>query len=416
MKLRTWFLLAVVAVAACSARGGMVPLPGSPAAGIRHDALPLGKNSIWSVIESPNAPPGSDGLYEDVLNGVGGDSPKDVWAVGYDCCHTHGSQEYTHSLIVRWNGSSWSVVPPAKHEPSDTYLNAVAVISRADAWAVGTAPYPNRQAVIEHWNGAKWSLVSNPYVANGAILYSVVAISPKNVWAAGVGNFSALLEHWNGAEWSFVPGLTMGGLTVLNSIAATGPNDIMAAGSFSAPNLNLFAEHWNGTSWAYAAPSNSFFQSDFTGLTAVSKNDYWAVGWQEPNEANQVPQTLAERWTATAPEFVVAPTPNKDPKTGYLLYNELTGVATVSPNEVWAVGSWTYYPGSGTSRSLFERWNGAQWQVEPGPAALESGNNATDNELLGIARIRGRILWAVGNQSTPGSCCDETLTVQTTHR
>lgn len=408
------YLLAwmTIILASCSSGSQAVPSAVAPIGSRAMNETPLARTSIWSVIDSPNAPPGSDGLYGDSLLGVNGDASNDVWAVGNDCCYTHGSQEYTHSLIEHWNGSAWGIVPFPKNEPADSALHAVAAISSNDAWAVGNAFYPNNQAVIEHWNGKKWSVVSSPYVYNNAELLSLVAISPNNVWAAGEGNFAALLEHWNGKEWSFVPGLTMGGLTILTSIAATGPNDIMAVGNFSSPNLNFFAEHWNGSKWTDATPFNSFFQSDFAGVTAVSANNYWTVGWEQPNQANQVPQTLAEHWNGS--KFTLVPTPNKEPKSGYLLYNVLAGVVAQSSSDVWSVGSWTYYPGSGTTRSLFERWNGKAWRVAPGPPSLESSNNNTFNQLFGIAKPGSGGLWAVGNQAVP-NYGDETLTVSATH-
>ena len=405
--LRVYWACATIVLASCSSASQVVPSPAAPVRSGVANETPLARMSVWSVIDSPNVLP-RDGFYDDTLSGVSGDSPKDVWAVGNVCCYTHGSQEYTHSLIEHWNGSAWSIVPFAKDEPADSYLRAVAAISKNDVWGVGTAPYPNRQALIEHWDGKKWKVVSNPYVYNGATLYSIVAISSNNVWAAGVGNFAALLEHWNGSKWSFVPGLTMGGLTILTSIAATGPNDIMAVGTYSSPNLNFFAEHWNGSSWTDATPFNTFFQSDFASVTAVSANNYWTVGWEEPNQTNQVPQTLTEHWNGS--KFTLVPSPNKEPKSGYLLYNVLAGVVAQSSSDVWSVGGWTYYPGSGTTRSLFERWNGKAWRVEPGPPSLESNNNEAFNELLGIAKLRSGALWAVGNQNVPvyGT---ETLTV-----
>jgi hypothetical protein len=123
---------------------------------------------------------------------------------------------------LHWNGSKWSVVPFAKNEPADTYLHGVSAISPNDAWAVGNAPYPNNQAVAEHWDGKKWSAVATPYIDNPGELLSVVAISSNNVWAAGEGNFPAILEHWNGTSWSFVPAYTYG-LTSLTSIAPRVP-------------------------------------------------------------------------------------------------------------------------------------------------------------------------------------------------
>ena len=85
-------------------------------------------------------------------------------------------------------------------------------------------------------------------------------------------------------------------------------------------------------------------------MTAVSANKYWTVGWEEPNQTNQVPQTLTEYWSGSS--FTLVPSPNKEPKHGYLLTNQLDGVVAKSSSDVWSVGLWTYYPGSGTTPSL----------------------------------------------------------------
>ncbi len=372
--------------------------------------LPSLQGSVWSVIASPNIVDGSDGLYDNALDGVSGDAPNDVWAVGDDCCYPNGSQEYTHSLIEHYDGKAWRIIPAAKDEPADSQLHAVAAISSKDAWAVGNAPYPDNQALIEHWNGKTWSVVSSPHIANNAELLSIVAIAPNNVWAAGEGNDAAILEHWDGTQWSFVPGLTMGGLTILTSITATGPNDIMAVGNFFMPNANLFAEHWNGATWSFAAPVNTFYVSDFAGVTAASPKDMWAVGYERATETSQVPQTLTEHWNGS--QWSLVRSPNRDPKNSYPLLNELNGVVARSSHDVWAVGLWTWFQGDGTPRSLFEHWNGTAWRVEPGPPALESANNEASNGLLSIAGLPSGGLWSVGNQSVPGQCCSQTLTVQ----
>ena len=60
--------------------------------------------SAWSVV-----PPADDpGSVEDVLAGVSEDGTNDVWAFGY---HVVGSRYKT--LAEHWDGSSWTVVPSA---------------------------------------------------------------------------------------------------------------------------------------------------------------------------------------------------------------------------------------------------------------------------------------------------------------
>ena len=66
---------------------------------------------------------------------------------------------------------SWQVVPsPTINVSNSTFgarLNAVAVVSSTDVWAVGFDPLPGgaafvKQTLIEHWNGTKWSIVPSP--------------------------------------------------------------------------------------------------------------------------------------------------------------------------------------------------------------------------------------------------------------
>jgi hypothetical protein len=88
----------------------------------------------------------------------------------------------------------------------------------------------------------------------------------------------------------------------------------------------------------------------------------------------------------------------------------LEGVSALSPNDAWAVGK-APYP---NNQAVFEHWNGKKWtaSVEDGPSQLESSNNATANQLLGVIAIEGGGLWAVGNGANPPTCCAQTLTVE----
>jgi hypothetical protein len=373
------------------------------------------ESSVWSIIGSPNVEP-PDGVYDDVLNAVSGISPNDVWAVGNVCCYPgNRSHSYNHALIEHWNGSRWKIKPFAKDEPGDSYLNGVAEVSQNDVWAVGTGLFPSSQflqPLFEHWNGRKWRVVQIPDIMYGGEMYSAVAISRNNVWAAGNGHFGAVTEHWDGKSWSFVPGYTYG-VTSLRSIAASGPNDIWAVGVYygSSVNPSAFTEHWNGSRWIYHPAVDKFFASGFYSVADLSPTDVWAVGYERPSEYSyrDVPQTLIEHWDGHGWNLV--PSPNKGPK-AYLLTNWLFGVAGRSASDAWAVGYWTYYPGSGTVRSLFLHWSGKKWRIAPSPPSLESSNNATGNQLLGIMKVGSSELWAVGSQEIPPACCERTLTVR----
>ncbi len=144
---------------------------------------------------------------------------------------------------------TWRVVPsPAIDVSNSTFgaqLNAVAVVSATDIWAVGYGPLPGgaafvKQTLIEHWNGSAWSIVPSPNpppnFAN-VELDGVFALSSSNVWAVGFFDDPSgstrftLIEHWNGSSWSVVSSPSPDpNLNELHSIAGVASNDLWAVG------------------------------------------------------------------------------------------------------------------------------------------------------------------------------------------
>ena len=136
------------------------------------------------------------------LQGVTATGPDDIWAVGYNVPQA-GS--LLKSLILHWNGRSWSVAP-SPIPTSSTNLWAVSATSPSNAWAVGyTSPngcYCGTAAF--HWNGKRWTVVraANPPASSIDALLGVVAISPSDAWAVGATDWSStIIEHWNGKTW-----------------------------------------------------------------------------------------------------------------------------------------------------------------------------------------------------------------------
>ncbi len=137
-------------------------------------------------------------------------SSADAWAVG-DQCPTCGDPG---TLTLHWNGTHWSMVPSPDPGPENNLLKAVAAVSPSDAWAVGsyctTASCAVEDTLLLHWNGTTWSKIPSPNpgpLANG--LSDVTALSPTNVWVTGdycapkcSGHVRTLILHWNGTAWS----------------------------------------------------------------------------------------------------------------------------------------------------------------------------------------------------------------------
>jgi hypothetical protein len=290
---------------------------------------------------------------------------------------------------------TWQVVPSPAIAVSNSNLgarlNAVAVVSASDVWAVGFGPQPGgppyaKQTLIEHWDGAQWSIVPSP---NPAPAYSeveldgVVALAANNVWAVGYGdNPSAvvspaditLIEHWNGASWSIVPSPNPDSdENQLHSIAGGASNDLWAVGGRGDGNtccaFESLIEHWNGTSWSVVSnPGRSSLQ----GASAVAANDVWAVGLAAAGGD-------IEHWDGTAWTTVASPSAYGDSIS-------LRAVAAVSATDLWAVGDLqdTY---NNRYYSVTEHWDGTAWSVV--------GLELQDCTLRGVTAPGSSDVWAV---------------------
>ena len=281
----------------------------------------------WSVVSSPN-PNGNSGL-----SAVAAVSANDVWAVG-----TSGSQRGSGlTVIEHWNGTQWSVVPSPSPASIDNELFGVAV-SATGVWAVGfiannTATGPAEQTLTEQWNGTQWSVVKSPSPGSQSNnLTSVAAVSANDVWAVGFyangSLWQTLTEHWNGTQWSVVQSPSPGSqINYFASVAAVSTNDAWAVGY--ADNQTL-TEHWNGTQWSVVKSAGPGpVANSLLGVAVVSANYVWVVGYYQ--DCNFVGHTLTEHWNGKQWSVVKSPSPGS-------ISTQLTGVAAVSANDVWAVG------------------------------------------------------------------------------
>ncbi len=291
---------------------------------------------VWKQVHVP-ALSGPDGAAEN-LNAVAVVSAYDAWAVG---AGDAGAQ------IVHWNGHVWKQVPaPILGRPAGTHyaLLGVAASSASNVWAVG-AGY-----VTLHFNGRRWSQV--PYRNRGETgLFAVATTSAGNAWAVGSGTYSsntgapvpkAIIEHWNGKDWQVVA-YSYKGPSVLYAVAAVSASDAWAGGNQGTFENGVFTVHWNGASWTRATSDIGTGSSiETVGMAATSSHNVWAVS--------------SHIWHWTGASWKLTGTP-KLPGTG----NGLTGVAATSRTNAWAVGS--YDGPQGATHIEILHWNGKTWSM-----------------------------------------------------
>jgi hypothetical protein len=348
--------------------------------------------SHWTVVPSPNVS-GQD----NILAAVSANSATDVWAVGQFI--PDANQDLTQTLILHWDGTSWSAVTSPN---VGTLANALFAVSAKGglAWAVGyfmDSSFHSKSLILA-WDGKQWNVVDHPHAGTSDTLFGVSAISPTNIWAVGIqrdssGKFSTLTEHFDGAGWDLISSPNPGSSgNQLLAVTAVSSNSIWAVGQQTGsrgPDTPLI-EHWNGSSWSVVAPpSAGTFSTQLFAVSGVSDADVRAAGDKQDNIHN--PRTLAEDGI----NGVFSLQSSDNGSTGE---NHLYGIAAVSNDLAYAVGD-ALDPTTQTFNNLVERCTDSGCVKETVPNPSQGGNN----QLGGVVVVSASDVWAVGAFDGPNA-------------
>jgi hypothetical protein len=170
-----------------------------------------------------------------------------------------GVQDATLSFAEHYDGKKWAVTPTPNTGVNFNSFYGVAA-SQGQAWAVGeylNSQYQDR-ALLENWDGSQWSIVNIPQPGSVRdMLFGATALSPSDVWVVGDqegqnGRFETLAEHWDGSSWTVVPTSDPGSTgNHLYAVDAVSPDNVWAAGmqlNGDSPDQGL-VEHWDGSRW-----------------------------------------------------------------------------------------------------------------------------------------------------------------------
>jgi hypothetical protein len=236
---------------------------------------------------------------------------------------------------------------------------------------------------------------AQPQVPVNIALNSVTAISANDVWAVGDGtdstdpdNTDPAFEHWDGNQWTLVPGQrTLEDQEILSGSDAAGPDDVWAVGSVGQPFTilrQIEIQHWDGTVWSFVPADQVSVDDVLDGVAVVSSDDVWAVGSTATIQSRR-DHSLIEHWDGTRWSAVPIPDP---PGVDFL-----HKIAVVSANDVWAIG--TYAPNL-QSLPLAMHWNGRRWSVVPVPA-----HPTLSTVLSDVVALASNDVWAVGQAFEP---------------
>lgn len=307
------------------------------AVGAPANGVPLAEHwngTAWSQVSTQAAPTSSGWLY-----GLSGSSPTDVWAVGnYVSNKVVDGSHVNKTLIEHSTGGAFARVQSPNQGSRYNALNGVAAVSSTEAWAVGSrldATHTHR-TLIEKWDGTGWSIVPSPNRGARENLLFAVSGTAGDLWAVGfydtnAGVAQVLTEHYDGVAWSVVAGKNpSASFNDLDSVVDLSPTDVWAVGYFiGAQGRQTLAEHYNGTAWkVVATPNPSSTPAALNGVAALGTNDVWAVGSTLPSSGTS--STLVEHRDASGWHIVSSPSPSGE--------NSVLYAAAAAGGNAWGVG------------------------------------------------------------------------------
>jgi hypothetical protein len=300
----------------------------------------------WTAIAPPNV-----GSQENTLFGVSALPDGHAWAVGYYADQTFRIR----TLAEYWDGAKWAVVPTVNPARGRDVFFSVKALSAHDVWAVGgsqdtvNGPF---HTLIERYDGTRWTVVPSPNPGpNGNELFGVAASAPDSAWAVGQqqGNgfpSLALAEHWDGRSWQVSPAPLSSTMTYDPYAATTLGGRLLAARdqeNDAAPQTTLSFTGANVIPSANVGTG----ENDFYAVTA-SGVDAWAAG-RTTDRASDLNGPLVE--TLRNGTWTTMPTPNPAGSGGTA---GLGGISEAPSREVWTVG--VYKTSSSANQSLIERY------------------------------------------------------------
>ena len=323
-----------------------------------------GAAPAWSVVTSPD---GTGPTSQ--LNGVSCANPALCFAVGY---HYNSDLTQRRSLIERWNGHAWAVVPSPNRPPKaiTDELDGASCAGATFCVATGTSSDGKTQKTLtDRWNGKAWSAVASP---SGGSLAAVSCRSTSFCFATGrlstKSGSRTLTERWNGKAWSLVasPNLT-GAFSAVSCTSATlcfaTGNRAVGSGGNTAPLI----ERWDGSSWSVVASKGpaGAERTYLLSVSCASQTFCIAVGESDFGVHNDVPDSVAwdvVRWNGKTWSIATAPKPK-----GTTVLSTLRGVTCTSASFCVAAGY--YYRDDGVP-TVIEQWNGKSWSVGFNPGVM----------------------------------------------
>jgi hypothetical protein len=299
-------------------------------------------------------------------------------------------------LVERFNGSTWSVMPvPMPSGGNGAYFIGVSCTGPAFCAAVGVQ-YPGafQQNFAELWNGTAWSITATPdrsTSANGSFS-GISCVSSTYCLAVGGdtahGADETVVEQWNGAAWTIVTDAPSAALQPeLTSVSCLSLSFCVAVGASFAGTEAPFTEVWDGASWTVAATPtvSGAIQTLFSTVSCALPTMCEAAGFQDNGSASG---NLVEQWNGSVWSLQPAPNPQA-PGLG-----SPATVDCIGPTSCVLGGQADRGLGSGPAMVL--TYNGASWSLGTTP---QPGNQSSlADSIHGVSCAAEFFCVAVGEE------------------
>jgi hypothetical protein len=233
-----------------------------------------------------------------------------------------------------------------------------------------------------------------------AHLIGVATLSRSDVWAVGYTEAATagLILHWDGTAWSRELEQSPGrhGEEAFDGVSAESATDVWAVGSKtgdagSGSGVGI-SEHWDGSTWtSVPVPAPAGAETYYLASVAtIAPDDAWAVGAYDPTGTGDSSYPLVVHWNGARWRVIAVPHP------GLSRYTDLLGVSAHGASDVWAVG-YSGHLRKRISTPYVLHWDGTEWRRVSTPHTSGEVNN-----LVSVSTT-GRTAWAVGYKTTQGS-------------
>lgn len=192
-----------------------------------------------------------------------------------------------------------------------------------------------------HADSGGW--IEQAVPAGAANILAVASVGPHTLWATGFAMSDAaggvtfkplvLAREGDQGTWTPVQTPAISGSSRANAISAAGPDDVWLTGDgIGTPGAaSVLTEHWDGTAWTVIdapLPSTENTAGELLGVATIGPDDAWAVG---NGQSGGALDALIEHWDGVSWQAAALPS---DVGSGVAL----NAVTALGPNNLWAAG------------------------------------------------------------------------------